>query len=168
METPADPATVDDTVDGMEPSVREQVEDIVARYGATHARAFPELRASGAVDLGLVRLGARKHPNPSIRWKCLTLLDHLDGDDSVPVFLDALAHDPVPRVRRHALHALACERCKAAPLCADVVPAIAACAEHDPNEKVRVMATELLWGHLSDPRAARVLERLARSDAHAA
>ena len=120
------------------------IEQHMLRYVATPSRQFPRLRASGEVDLSLLRLGARSHPNPATRWRCLTLLDHLDGDDSVPVFIEALLGDPVPRVRRHALHALSCERCKAEPICADVVPAIAMCAQNDDNVKVRQQARELL------------------------
>lgn len=127
----------------------------MSQHIATPSRDFPRLRASQQVDLVLVRLGAREHPNPSMRWKCLTLLDHLDGDDSVPVFIGALTNDPVPRVRKHALHALTCQRCKEAPLGLDVVPAIVICAESDPNPKVRERARALLHRHPPDERATR-------------
>lgn len=139
--------------------MREEVEAIVARYAATPAREFPALARSGEVDLGFVRLGARNHPNPAIRWRCLTLLDHLDGGDATPVYLDRLAHDPVPRVRRHALHALTCDRCSLSPRATDVVPAVAESAQHDPNAKVRRRAREILHRYLPDERAARVLAR---------
>ena len=128
----------------MDPATRGQIEEQVRRYGATHSRAFPALRASGEVDLPLLRLGARSHPVPSMRWRCLTLLDHLDGDDSVPVFIEALFEDPVPRVRRHALHALSCERCKEAPLCVDIAPLLERCAATDDNAKVRAQAEATL------------------------
>ena len=128
----------------MEPSTREQIEELVRRYGATHSRAFPALRASGEVDLVLLRVGARSHPVASMRWRCLTLLDHLDGDDSLPVFVEALFEDPVPRVRRHALHALSCERCKESPLCVDLKPLLERCARTDDNERVRTQARAAL------------------------
>jgi hypothetical protein len=128
----------------VDPSTRTQIEEQVRRYGATYGRDFPSLRASGDVDLVLLRLGARRHPVPSMRWRCLTLLDHLDGDDSVPVFVEALFEDPVPRVRRHALHALSCERCKEAPLCVDLKPLLERCAQTDDNERVRTQARAAL------------------------
>src|SRR4051812_35415805 len=128
----------------MDAPLRSQIEQEVRRFAATPSRGFPALRQSGLVDLPLLRLGAGTHPNPKIRWQCLTLLDHLDGDDSVPVFVAAMLNDPVPRVRRHALHALSCDRCKAAPLCSDVVPAIAECARTDSSAKVRVQAEAVL------------------------
>jgi hypothetical protein len=134
-----------------------QIEQHVLRFVATPSRQFAELRASAQVDLALLRLGARHHPNAKVRWQCLTLLDHLDGDESVSVFLDAMRQDPVPRVRRHALHALTCERCKEVPLCADVVPALMECAENDANIKVRLQARRALAQYVSDARAARFL-----------
>jgi hypothetical protein len=128
----------------------------VVRFVATPSRQFPALRLSGQVDAALLRLGARSHPNPRIRWQCLTVLDDVDGDESVPVFV-ALFGDEVPRVRRHALHALSCDRCNAEPLCVDVVPIVAACLRDDDNAKVRQQARHLLARHLPDERAARAL-----------
>jgi hypothetical protein len=94
---------------------------------------------------------------PRSAGKCLTLLDHLDGDDSIPVFIEALLGDPVPRVRRHALHALSCDLCKEAPVCVDVVPAIAECVRTDNNAKVKQQARQVLFRHLPDERAKEAL-----------
>jgi HEAT repeats len=138
-------------------ALEERVERLVLRYVATPSRQFPALRASGEVDVSLLRLGARSHPSPKIRWQCPTLLDHLDGDDSVPVFIEALLGDPVPRVRRHALHALSCDLCKQAPVCVDVVPAIAECVRTDNNAKVKQQARLVLFRHLPDERANEAL-----------
>ena len=145
------------TVSFVDEYLRQRTERHVLRFAATPSRQFPTLRASGQVDLSLLRLGARSHPNPKIRWQCLTLLDHLDGDESVPVFLDALLGDPVPRVRRHALHALSCDRCKTAPLCVDVVPVVAKCLHNDDNAKVRRQARDVLARYLPDERATQAL-----------
>ena len=46
-------------------------------------------------------------------------------------------HDPVPYVRRVAVHALICQRCKPAPLTRDVVPLLLRVAREDLNSKVR-------------------------------
>jgi HEAT repeat protein len=138
-------------------TLRDRIVKHVLRFVATPSREFDALRLSGQVDAALLLLGARSHPNPRIRWQCLTVLDHVDGDESVPVFVEALVGDEVPRVRRHALHALSCDRCKAEPLCVDVVPIIAACLRDDANAKVRQQARDLLARYLPDERAARAL-----------
>jgi HEAT repeats len=137
--------------------LRQRIERHVLQFVATPSRQFPTLRASGLVDLSLLRLGARCHPNPRIRWQCLTLLDHLDGDESIPVFVGALLGDPVPLVRWHALHALSCDRCKTAPLCVDVVSIVGECLRNDDNANVRRQAREVLARYLPDERAARAL-----------
>lgn len=62
--------------------------------------------------------GATGHPDAAIRRLCLD--SWTTSPESAHVFLAALA-DPVPRVRRHAIHALTCEACKDQPLCADVL-----------------------------------------------
>ncbi|HEY2812699.1 MAG TPA: HEAT repeat domain-containing protein [Acidimicrobiales bacterium] len=141
----------------MDECLRQRIERHVLRYVATPSRQFPALRASGQVDLPLLRLGAQSHPNPRIRWQCLTVLDHIDGDESVPVFVSTLLGDAVPRVRRHALHALSCDRCKMSPLCVDVVPVVAECLRNDDNAKVRRQARDVLARYLPDERAARAL-----------
>jgi hypothetical protein len=145
------------TVSVVDDGLRQRIERHVLRFVATPSRQFPALRASGQVDLSLLRLGAQSHPNPKVRWQCLTLLDHLDGDESVPVFVGALLGDPVPRVRRHALHALSCDRCKTSPLCVDVVPIVAECLRKDDNANVRQQARDVLARYLPDERAARAL-----------
>ena len=53
-----------------------------------------------------------------------------------------------PAVRRHALHALSCERCKEAQLCVDIEPLLERCAATDDNAKVRTQAE-------GDPRRLR-------------
>jgi hypothetical protein len=50
----------------------------------------------------------------------------------------------VPRNRRHALHALTCDRCKASALCIDVSAYVRACADEDANAKNRELARSLL------------------------
>jgi hypothetical protein len=121
----------------------ELVEDLVRRYAGTRSRDFPALRASGVVALDVVMDGARRHPNPSVRWRCIDLLDHLGGDECTETFVAAL-DDAVPRVRRHAVHALSCNRCKERPLCVDVAPVLERVARTDPNARVRAEAAEAL------------------------
>ena len=121
---------------------RRQVDGLVRRYIATHSRQFAELRASDVVDLTLLSRGALEHDNSWVRRSCLILLDHLGDERLVEVFAAALRTDPVPRNRRHALHALTCNKCKATAMCVDVSADIRA-ALADPNPKVRALAASV-------------------------
>ena len=121
---------------------KRQVEDLVRRYIGTYSRHFPELRASGLVSLDLLGRAALEHDDSRIRRSCLILLDHLGDERHVDVFATALRTDPVPRNRRHALHALTCNKCKAAEMCIDVSTELRL-ALADPNPKVRALAQSL-------------------------
>lgn len=123
------------------------------------------VREKRLADIDLLNAGAVEHPNPRIRGDCLALLDHVAGEESVPVYVSALS-DPVPNVRRRALHALTCETCKAETLCADIVPEVVRLALHEPNEMVRVQAVHALLVRQSDQRAREALAAVAAGDAH--
>ena len=123
---------------------RRRIEELVRSHIGTHSRDFAALRDSGQVPLDLVGRGALDHDNPKIRRCCLILLDHLGDERHIPVFAAALDADPVPRNRRHALHALTCQKCKASEMCIDVSGYVMEAAAHDPNQKVRTLATSLL------------------------
>jgi hypothetical protein len=122
----------------------ERVDELVRRHIATPSRDFPRLRDSGEVPLDLLSRAALEHDSSRIRRCCLILLDHLGDDRHIDVFATSLRSDPVPRNRRHALHALTCQRCKASEMCIDVSDYVRACASDDPNEKVRDLANSLL------------------------
>ena len=121
-----------------------RVEQLVRSHIATPSREFPRLRDSGEVPLDLVGRGALQHQNSRIRRCCLILLDHLGDERHIEVFAAAVQSDAVPRNRRHALHALTCQKCKATEMCVDVTGYVEACAEGDPNAKVRDLARSLL------------------------
>lgn len=97
-----------------------------------------------------------KHPSSNVRWWCAQMLDHAADDTCVPALFDLL-HDPVPRVRRMAVHALACQRCKSTPLHADMTDMLLDFALHDPNLKVR---GEAVFGLAFVPANSRVAESL--------
>ena len=123
---------------------RRRIEELVRSHIATHSRNFAALRDSGQVPLDLLGRGALDHDNPRIRRCCLILLDHLGDERHIPVFAAALDADPVPRNRRHALHALTCHKCKASEMCIDVSGYVRQAAARDPNPKVRSLASSLL------------------------
>jgi len=84
--------------------------------------------------------------------------------ESAQVFLTALT-DPVPRVRRHAIHALTCESCKDQPLCADVLTPLRRIIVEDPNPKGRYEALRALLTRIdSEAGAAAIEDVVARGD----
>jgi len=127
----------------LEERAARQVEEVVRRHIRTYSRDFGALRASGLVDLDVLSRGALKDSDSRVRRSCLILLDHLGDERHVPVFAAALRNDPVPRNRRHALHALTCDKCKATQLCVDVSGNVCA-ALRDPDPKVRALASSLI------------------------
>lgn len=141
-----------------------RIEEEVRKFAMTGRRELEGVvRDKRLANLELLNAGAVEHPNPRIRGTCLGLLDHLAGEDSVPVYLAAL-RDPVPKVRRSALHALTCEACKAEALCADVVPEVARLAANEPSDTVRAQAVNALLARQSDQRARKALAAIASGD----
>lgn len=80
--------------------------------------------------------------------------------------LRQLVDDPVPRVRRMALHVLSCDVCKLAPLPADddLVALVIDRALADPSIQVRRHATVALGSGHCDTRVEHVLETLATQE----
>ena len=142
-----------------------EVEEFLARCGALPRR---EWEARGVqMPLAALQTAALDHPSAPVRRDCLTVLDHHANDESTSVFRAALRTDPVPRVRVHALHGLACERCRSEELCVtDVIVDLVRALEGDPSPKVRHAAAVTLVGLAGrDERAVRSLQRAALADA---
>ncbi|HZZ36289.1 MAG TPA: HEAT repeat domain-containing protein [Caulobacteraceae bacterium] len=108
------------------------------------------------------------HRNPRVRFECAHALD-IFGDAACRAPLTALIDDPVPRVRWMAMHALACDGCKAEPFAADadLRGRIAERALSDPSIQVRRHAAWAL-GVLGGEGAARVLQVLLACETDAA
>jgi HEAT repeat protein len=68
------------------------------------------LRGVGSPAVPAIRRGLR-HPKPMVRRVCVSILDQLVDEASLPDLIAAL-DDPDPEVVRRALHALACDQCK--------------------------------------------------------
>ena len=77
-----------------------------------------------------------RHTNPVIRRYAADLMDHLGNDVCVPPLLDLL-NDPVPKVRRQAVHSLSCQRCKSTPLSIDTTDILIDKMLNDPNRRVQ-------------------------------
>lgn len=87
---------------------RNQV--IAALVGGLTATELRHVTVSDEAKAALIR--GLKHSNSKIRWWCIQLMDHVADESYLTPLLDAAYNDPTPRNRRHAIHALACEKCK--------------------------------------------------------
>jgi hypothetical protein len=158
-------ATAKDTGTVLSDDERAQVRQVIRAFGSKGAGEVAALRAAGATDLpfDLLALAALEDPEAKVRWSAIDVLDHYDEHRHDPALTAAL-RDPVPRVRRHAAHALGCAACSSTPGTGDAVPALVRCASTDDNVKVRRQA---LWGLLSrldDDRVVAALEQIAADD----
>lgn len=110
----------------------------------------------GALLDGLTSADAR------IRYDCAHALDHF-ADDRCIGPLRQLLDDPVPRVRRMALHVLSCDDCKLTPLPAldDLTTLVIDHALRDSSINVRRHATVALGSCGRDARAEELLMTLA-------
>ncbi len=142
---------------------------VVDRFDETEKHldlmTWPNTFDPQAISWELIHEGALRHPSPVVRRRCLDLLDH-HGDDTIgPTVVRAL-DDPIPRVRRHALHALTCVKCRVGALAVDVVASLVRVALEDPNEKVRLQAVDSLGRFAPhDERARAALEKVRANDA---
>lgn len=116
------------------------------------------LVARGAAAVPTLIAGTA-HPSARVRAACVELMDHL-GDERCCSALRRALRDPTPLVRRHAVHAVGCQRCKPRPLPIDVVDALIERVAGDPSVRVRRVAVHQLGLQAHDPRTVRVLERL--------
>ncbi len=100
-------------------------------------------------------------PQPRLRFECAGMMDHF-ADERCVEPLRRLLDDPIPRVRRAALHSLSCDECKPAPLGTniDFVTLLIERAFADPSIQVRRHAVYELAIRRADPRAAAALTRL--------
>jgi HEAT repeat protein len=142
---------------------RERAE--VRGWFESRKTAFRNDDRPGAPPVDLFARAAIEDPSAYVRWNALSVLDHHGDFRHAEVFLCACA-DPVPRVRRHALHALSCERCKSSPLGVDVVPTLAELALNDSSPQVRAAAVQALRIR-DDTRARDALDAVLRTESNA-
>lgn len=119
--------------------------------------AYWKLLSAGSRALPALGRGLDE-PEPEIRLNCVKVLDHLADDSCIPLLAAAL-RDEDARVRREALHALACEDCKEHD-CAITADGVLAPAIElllwDPHDGVRAAATAVVgrFVHASPDAAA--------------
>ena len=148
---------------------RQEIADAITDLTVPHRRrdAHRKLRAIGAAARPAVEEGLLAD-DPVIRAECTILIDRLAGNDSFELVL-LLLDDPDPRVRGHAIHALACDRCKGEDVCAlpreDLIPEAMRRLSRDPDTHVRAIALEVLarWMH-EDERAQHALREASAND----
>ena len=132
------------------------------RLAVRHWGEWRTAKAAGeallrAGDPGLLAvLAGLSHPDPRVRRGAADFMDHHADDRCVPKLLDVALHDPVPYVRRTALHAMSCQRCKPSPLTADLESHIGPAVLADPSPRVR-------WHSTGFASTAQVV-RIARED----
>ena len=142
--------------------LRPLVERLGGRDWTDVGAAYRALAALGEVGRKAVRQGLN-HPHPRVRVACADFYDHLGRDEDVPVLCELLG-DPVPSVRRQAVHSLACQRCKPGPLQTDLTETLIGLALHDPTPRVRREAVYGLWARGADPRSITALEQILQTD----
>jgi HEAT repeat protein len=128
--------------------------------------AYQQLIGLGPEASVAARAGLR-HENPRVRMQCCRVLDHVMDQESIPALTAAL-RDPAEEVRVEALHALACDRCKAGscrPAAGAALPAALTVLRQDGSAQVRARAAELVgaWAH-THPEAAEALLASASGD----
>ncbi len=121
-------------------------------------KAFAGLFNDGSRAVATLVAGAA-HSRPRVRAACIALMDHL-ADERCCKSLEHALHDASPLVRRHAVHAVGCQRCKALPLSIDVVAALIERVLNDSSPRVRRVAVHQLGLQPRDARAIEVLEKV--------
>lgn len=109
-------------------------------------------------------LDGMNHPSPRVRRGCADFMDHYGDQRCVDALRRLARYDPVPNVRRSAVHSLGCQRCKSCPLEFDGVGFLAERALYDENDTVRCEAVSALRWQPQDARAASALHTLLREE----
>jgi HEAT repeat protein len=132
-------------------------------------QAKQHLRLAGAPALPAIRRGLR-HPQAMVRRMCVSILDQLVDEESLPDLIAAL-DDEDPEVCRRALHALACDQCKqneCRPGDEHFVPRALDLVRDHPNPDVRAGAIDALGRVVNRrPDVAAALIAAGKSDRNA-
>lgn len=113
---------------------------VTALVGGLTATELRHITVSAEAKEALIR--GLNHANSKIRWWCIQLMDHIADESYRDPLLHAAYNDPTPKNRRHAIHALACEKCKPdrCRLDIDIRDDLRRIIETDPDPSVRETA----------------------------
>ena len=140
-----------------EDDLEQQVLLLAARDWQVRRATGDALNAAGSNGLSAVIQGLA-HPEPPVRRGCLHFLDHHADDLCIDDLRRVALHDPVPHVRRFAVHALGCVRCKTRPLDIDLIEFLAMIvARRNENVKVR---REAIYALSLQPQNSRAIPAL--------
>ena len=161
---------MDPSIDRRHTGLVVDFDALVEQLGLAHRRkrARRALMEAGTAATPAVRRGLQ-HNSADVRRACCQVLDHFLDEAALPDLIENLTH-PDSSVRSWAVHALACDRCKAGecrPAENDVVPIVIAMLLDDPSREVRTQAAHLLGASVhrrSD--AVEALEHARRHDPH--
>lgn len=149
---------------------RGAVMEVLEEFQAVHSTDLQMIRTflweSGEYERVVeVILEGLKLPDAKWRYEAVGMVDRF-GDDRCVEPLSRLLTDPVPRIRRMALHSLGCQHCKITPLqsCTDYLPQIIEVSLHDPSVQVRRHAVYTLAEYHTDPRALSALQKMQATD----
>jgi HEAT repeat protein len=133
-------------------------QDLDSADWAVREQAFGDLFGRGPAAVPTLVIGAADR-RPRVRAACIALMDHL-ADERCCASLESGLRDDSALVRRHAVHAVGCQRCKPQPLAIDVVGALIERASSDSSPRVRRVAVHQLGLQPHDPRAIETLLRV--------
>lgn len=144
--------------------LEQQVLLLTSRDWNTRRAARDALIAAGSPGLSAVLRGL-DHPEPPVRRGCLDFLDHHADELCIDDLRRVAASDPVPHVRRFAVHALSCIRCKTRPLGTDLTEFLTSVAVRtDENVKVRREAIFQLNHQAQNPQTIAMLRLVLEQD----
>jgi HEAT repeat protein len=151
--------------DQTELELQQLVELLASRDWRAVSATWETLVAMGDRGLDAVVAGLA-HAEARVRRGCADFLDHYGTDACVPALRDTALRDPVAGVRRAAVHALLCQRCKLCALTSDLMDLLVQVALEDSSMRVR---GEAIWGlgaQPRDPRAVAALKQILRQESH--
>lgn len=143
--------------------LQQQVELLGSRDWRVAMTAYDTLVQAEQAGMNAVIAGLQ-HSDPRVRRGCAGFMDHQGTDLCVPLLYEVARHDPVATVRREAVHALGCERCKPSPLHTDGTAFLIERALEDASIKVRREAVSGLGMLQPDQRAAAALRTILDQD----
>ncbi len=139
------------------------VEQLASKDWRLVAQVEKQLLAAGEAGMQAVIAGMM-HADSRVRRACAGFMDHHGDDRCLLSLTERLLNDPVPNVRRTAVHSLGCDRCKASPLTVDRVPLLMSVIRNDPNKWVRYEAIWALNTTRNDDRFLPLLRQLIETE----